>query len=186
MINQAIAKPAGITRIVYKEIVEGDRRKFEAQSNDAQTGGGARDLRFSPYEKFRPVFKRLLPNKDSKGIYSGQFHWMENGQERTSQAFFHPPTSVRPNEGRIANVDKCLPKNSLPPSSSGITILLLVQHDDGTVWVDFTTDQSLGSGGWHPSVSNAILGCLHARRGSNVSMCAFVDFESKEVFCNGE
>jgi hypothetical protein len=54
-------KPTGIKRIVYYEIVEGDFRKFQAVSNDAPTGGGARDLRFRQYEKFLEVLKRLFP-----------------------------------------------------------------------------------------------------------------------------
>ena len=38
--------------VVYKKIVDGDLRKFSATSNDTQTGGGARDLRFSPAAEF--------------------------------------------------------------------------------------------------------------------------------------
>lgn len=186
MMNQEIVNPAGITRIIYKEIVEGDRRKFEAQSNDAPTGGGARDLRFSPYATFQPIFERLLPNRDINGISSGQLYWRDGEQEKSSQAFFHPPTNARPNEGRLGNVDKCLPTNSLPPSTSGIAILLLIQRDDNRVWAQFTTDQSLESGAWHQSVSSTILDCLHARRWSNVSMVGFVDFDTREDYCNGE
>jgi hypothetical protein len=45
--DSALSKPpTAAARILYKEIVEGDLRKFRAESNDAATGGGARDLRF--------------------------------------------------------------------------------------------------------------------------------------------
>ena len=35
-----------VARILYREITEGDLRKVLAKSNDSDTGGGARDLRF--------------------------------------------------------------------------------------------------------------------------------------------
>ena len=47
--------------VVFKQLVEGDLRKFKAESNDADTGGGARDLRFRPYDRFDGAFERLFP-----------------------------------------------------------------------------------------------------------------------------
>jgi len=41
-----------VTRFVFKELKDGDLRKFTATSADANSGGGARDQRFSPYDKF--------------------------------------------------------------------------------------------------------------------------------------
>jgi len=176
----------GITRLVYKEIVRGDRRKFEAQSNDTPSGGGARDLRYSPYEKFVKVFERMLPTKDAKNICIGRFAWMEKGVRKSGDAFFHPPTGARGNEGRIASVDKYLPLYTLPSEDDGTTILIIYQIEDGTVWPCFTTDRSLASGGWHPAVSEIILKCLRAYRRSNVSCCGYIDYEFNEVFCNGK
>jgi len=184
--DAVLPKPAGIARIVYKEILEGDRRKFEAQSNDAQTGGGARDLRFRPYDKFLPVFERLFPDKDENDICVGRFTWMEGKKQDSNDAFFHPPTNARPNEGRIASVDKFLPLNSLPPQEDGTTILMIIQRDDGTVWPSFTTDVSLASGAWHEAVSNIVLTCLRAHRRAGVSCCGYIDYETSEVFCNGK
>lgn len=180
-------KPANVMRIVFKEIVAGDRRKFEAESNDDPTaGGGARDLRFRPFDKFGPVFSRMFPDVSDKGICRGRLHWVQNGKEHSGDAFFHPPTSARPNEGRLANVDRYLPVNKLPSEGTGTAILMLVQNDDGRVWPEFTTDRSLEKGGWHAQVRDMIVGCLRARRRANVSMVGFVDFETKESFCNGQ
>ena len=39
---------SNVKLIIYKKIVDGDLRKFSATSNDQPSGGGARDLRFSP------------------------------------------------------------------------------------------------------------------------------------------
>jgi hypothetical protein len=170
---------------VFKAIVAGDRRKFVAQSNDAPTGGGARDLRFSPYDKFALVFERMLPQKDEHGVCRGQFHWEENGQEKVGDAYFHPPTNARPNEGRLANVDKYLPKHSLPPEGQDDVILLILQENDGSVWPYFTTVESLKSDNWQVNLRDKILGCCEAKRPRHVTMSGFVDFETGEEFCNG-
>lgn len=176
----------GITRLVYKEIVRGDRRKFEAQSNDTPSGGGARDLRYSPYEEFVKVFGRMLPTRDANDVCTGHFTWIDKGAQKRGDAFFHPPTSVRPNEGRIASVDKYLPLDTLPSESEGTTILIIYQDKHGEVWPYFTTDRSLASGEWHPAVSELILKCLHAHRRTGVSCCGYIDYEFNEVFCNGK
>jgi len=180
-----LEKPAGITRIVYKKIVPGDLRKFQATSNDSPTGGGARDLRFSPFSRFGPVFRRLFSLNTDNGIYSGEFHSFEDGIEIIRPVHFYGPTSARPLEGRIANVDKCLPLHNIPPSSETV-ILLIIQQDDGTVWPHFTTHSSLSSDDWDPRVANVILNCFVADRRHGVSMVGFVDFETKEAYCNGK
>src|SRR4029079_6724773 len=61
--KNALAADSAVARVVFREIVPGDLRKVEADAQDAGTGGGARDLRFRPYEKFAPVFSVLLPER---------------------------------------------------------------------------------------------------------------------------
>lgn len=57
-----MANEAGqVARILYKELVEGDLRKLQAKSNDADTGGGARDFRFGSYKTLLPVIKQMFP-----------------------------------------------------------------------------------------------------------------------------
>lgn len=185
MTDVVLPKPTGITRIVYKEIVAGDLRKFKAQSHDTPSGGGARDLRFRPYSEFRKVFERMLPTIQPNGVFAGQFMWVENGIQKTGAAFFHPPTSARPNEGRIANVNKYLPQGSLPAENDSTIILMIVQRDDGSIWPCFTTTRSLESGGWHAAVSEPILNCLRARRRSGTSCSGYIDYVENERFCNG-
>lgn len=186
MTTEKVNKPSGIKRFVYKEIVEGDRLKFQAISNfDADAGGGARDLRFSPYDEFKLVFERMLP-KIINGVLQGRFNWMEGGKHVSNEAFFHPPTNARPNEGRIANIDRYLPGNKLPIAGEGIVILLIIQRDDDSVWISFTTDNSLINDTWHLGVSKTILDCLRSKRRENVSTVGFVDFEFGREFCNGK
>jgi len=181
------SEPAGIIRIVFKEILAGDRRKFEAASNyDPSAGGGARDLRFSPYDKFGPVFERMFSHKDARGVCCGKFYWVENDREHSGDSFFHPPTTARPYEGRIANVDKCLPTGSLPSEDNGTAILLLVEDCNNKVWPHFTTDHSLDTEDWNDIVKRIILNCLHGKRREGTSMVGFADFEHNEYFCNGK
>lgn len=184
--TKEVNRPRGVKRFVYKEIVEGDRLKFEAISNfDASAGGGARDLRFSPYDQFKLAFEKMLPNNNN-GVLEGRFNWMEGDKHVSKEAYFHSPTNSRPNEGRIANIDKYLPGNKLPAAGDGTVILLIIQRDDDSVWISFTTDNSLRSDPWHPEVKDTILRCLSARRRSNVSTAGFVDFEIGRVYCNGK
>ncbi|MCX7595482.1 MAG: hypothetical protein N2235_17340 [Fischerella sp.] len=186
MSNENTLAPSGIKRIIYKEIVDGDRRKFKARSNDSESGGGARDLRFRPFERLGQVFERMFPDKNDQGICVGRFYWVEDAQTVCKDAYFHPPTTSRPNEGRIANIDKYLPKNKIPAADGGNrVILLLVQRTDGTVWPSFTTERSLESGRWDRQVSEAILSGLHARRRAGVAATGFIDFEVGEVYHNG-
>ena len=64
--------------VVYKKIVEGDLKKFFAQSNITQSGGGARDLRFSPAKEFFSIFQRMFTHKEDDGTFTGYFNWSEN------------------------------------------------------------------------------------------------------------
>ena len=57
--------------VIYKKIVEGDLSKFTATSNITPSGGGARDLRFSPATEFFPVFQRMFTQNGP--ILSGYF-----------------------------------------------------------------------------------------------------------------
>lgn len=52
---------AQVARILYKEIVPGDLRKILAMSNDAVTGGGARDFRFGSFKTLLPVIRKMFP-----------------------------------------------------------------------------------------------------------------------------
>lgn len=107
---------AQIARILYKEIVPGDLRKILAQSNDSDTGGGARDFRFGSYKTLLPVIEQMFPHKVKENrkrdgvveeidVFKGEFYWRnESGQVERKDSFFEPPTDVRPSEGRIARV----------------------------------------------------------------------------------
>jgi hypothetical protein len=196
MDSSNLAKPKGVKRIVFKEIVAGDLRKFQADSNDAETGGGARDLRFRPYEEFEDVFRKLFPEirietrkRDGKKIKTeilvGKFYWVNSdGIEKSSEATFEPPTDARPGEGRIPVVHTYPPLNTTPPKNEGRIIALLIQRDDNKVWPHFATEKDLRSGQYDDEVAKHILQCLDASRGGRQVARGYIDFESKGGYCD--
>ena len=187
------APPAHVKRVVFKEIAEGDYRKFEAHSNDADSGGGARDLRFRPYEKFREVFLDLFPlvraaTRRRGGVDTevkvlvGRLYWPDGDTVASAEATFEPPTDARPNEGRIPVVHTYPPFSDLPSTNQGKVVLLLIQRDDDTVWPSFATEGSLRSGAWEPSVATPILASLKASRPTNQVARGYIDFARGTMF----
>lgn len=191
--DPAAPKPAGVKRLVFKEITEGDFRKFEAESNDADTGGGARDLRFRPYDPFEYIFSTLFPGvkkeqrvrsgkKVSVNVQVGQLHWDEHGREIAREVTFEPPTTARPDEGRIPIVHTYPPLRRFPPTNEGRMLLLFIQRDDDKVFAEFTTEKSLRSGAWEDQVATPILKSLGAKRGSGNLARGYLDFVSGKEY----
>lgn len=194
-------KPTGTVRVMYREVRIGDRRKFRAESNDADTGGGARDLRFRPYDQLESVFVKLFPEiierRRQRGgepvllpVLKGAFYWRGmDGKVRTLDSYLEPPTDARPNEGRIAKVHEysCFDEARVPLHKEGDPVLLLlVQNNKGEVWVHFATRSSLENDKrWDQSFAKEVVECIKARRSANTAITGYIDFESKERFCNG-
>lgn len=190
-----MASGTGIpARVLYRQIVEGDFRKFEARSNDSETGGGARDLRFRPYGKLKSTIELMFPqtvtettNTRTIQVAKGHFKWLDaKGVERSKDAFFYPPTESREGEWRLARVHEqpCF-TTRMPPTNQGKILVLLTQWDDGSVWPSFALEHDLQKNpDWNPVVAKALLDCLHARRHGRKVATGFYDFTSKEGFCN--
>jgi hypothetical protein len=183
-----------VARIVFKEVVPGDERKFRNDSVDTDTGGGARDLRFRPYDRFADVFERMFPEKRTETrkrggniqdteVLVGRFSWDLSGHVETDEATFETPTDVRAGEGRIPVVYKYPPLQQKLPVGEGRVVVLLIQRKDGSVWPHFASEKSLRSGDWEPQVASAILDCLQKKRGETRVARGFIDFETGEQFC---
>ena len=186
-------QPDTIRRIVYREIRDADRLKFTAQSNQADTGGGARDIRFSPYAQFGDVFARLFPEtrtisrkaNASTTIFVGKFNWLESGALKEMESVFEPPTKSRPTEGRLTKVHRYPCFGNLPDSNEGMVLMLLIQDANGSVWPAFATEQLLDDPGWNRNVADKILACIHAERPAT-AVAGYMDFETGQEFCNGK
>jgi hypothetical protein len=198
MSDKKPARPSGVKRIVYREIVDGDRRKFQARSTDTSSGGGARDLRFGSYEKFADIFRTMFPSnrvvKRRRGskqvdvkVLVGQLHWVEKRKNppqeviSSQEVIFEPPTDARRNEGRLTRVHTYPPLRVKLPTTQGRLVLLLVQRDDDSVWPEIVTEKSLRSGGWDDCVAGPILRSLDSTR-SNRAARGYMDFENGDTY----
>lgn len=193
--------PAGVARILYKEIVPGDLRKVVAESNDSDTGGGARDFRFGEFRKLEAIVRKMFPHpmkeqrrRDGKkveiDIFRGTFHWNFNGVDEHKEAYFEPPTSARQSEGRIARVHEqpCCALERIPKVGEGNKVLLLlVQQNDSSVWPHFVEETSLSEpGAWDPRVAMELLNCIRAQRAAKRAVIGYRDFTTGEGYCNGK
>ena len=190
-----------VARILYKELVEGDLRKLKAKSNDANTGGGARDFRFGSYKTLLPVIRLMFPQTVQEvrkrggqsvmiDVFKGAFFWSDaQGNIHRKDAYFEPPTDVRPTEGRITRVHEypCFDANSVEISAGNRILLLLIQRDDDSLWPYYVEEQSLHIPNvWHPVVATELLNCLNAVRPVNQAVIGYRDFISAAGYCNGQ
>lgn len=189
-----------VARILYKEIVTGDLRKIHAVSNDADTGGGARDFRFGSYQSIAATVMQMFPNPVVESrrrngvlvpttIYSGQFYWHQNGTVQTATSYFEPPTDARPAEGRITRVHEqpSLSTALMPtPTAGNRVFLLLIQLLDSTVWPFYAEEQTLRTAGlWDPQVASRMLQCIDSQRRADQAIIGFFDFTNGGAYCNG-
>lgn len=190
-----------VARILYKEIVQGDLRKIHAVSNDAETGGGARDFRFGSYQSIAATVMQMFPkpvieSRRRNGvlvpttIYSGFFYWRDQrGNVFQQNSYFEPPTDARPSEGRITRVHEqpCLSTALMPTPALGNRIfLLLIQLLDSTVWPYYAEEQTLRTAGlWDPRVADRMLKCIDSPRRVDQAVIGFFDFVNGGSYCNG-
>lgn len=197
--SSAATSPTGVARILYKEIVPGDLRKIIAESNDSETGGGARDFRFGEFAKLEPIIRKMFPHtirerrrRDGKNvevdIFRGTFHWNFAGVDEHKSVDFEPPTTARPSEGRITRVHEqpCFSLDRIPKhSAANRVLLLLVQRNDGSVWPHFIEETSLCEPGvWDARVAKEILDCIRGQRAANRVVIGYRDFKTGEGYCN--
>ncbi len=190
-----------MARILYKELVEGDLRKLDATSNDADTGGGARDFRFGDYRSLLPVIQQMFPQTVTKtrkrggqnvaiNVFQGTFSWYDgNGVVRSRDAFFEPPTDVRPTEGRITRVHEyeCFDDSKVQIGVGNRVLLLLIQLHDGSVWPYYAEELSLRTPGkWDAVVAKELLDCLDAQRPAGRAVIGYRDFTLPARYCNGK
>jgi hypothetical protein len=191
--------PTGVARILYKEIVPGDLRKIVAESNDSDTGGGARDFRFGDFGKLEPMIRKMFPhavkerrrrdgNNVEVEIFRGTFYWNFGGGDEHKDVDFEPPTSARPSEGRITRVHEqpCFAADRIPKVGAGDKVLLLlVQRNDDSVWPHFIEGSSLSiPGAWDARVARELLDCIRGKRAANKVVIGYRDFTTGDGYCN--
>lgn len=148
-----------VLRAVFYDIYPGDRLKLDAQSNVADTGGGARDFRFSPVEEFFPLFGLMLPDREvrtTRGrvagereveVLVGNVRWTDAAaqpNERQGRMTIWPANERRTTEARIGTVHKFgVSHLVLDDPNGGKSVFLLLQMANGELRMWFTTETSL-------------------------------------------
>ena len=192
----------GVRRIVFREISAADVKSAHAKSNEAKTGGGARDLRFV-HTEVGPVLAVLFPKtrteqRKRNGVQTGEtinygdLHWMEPAsdgsapQHKTVEIDYEPPTDSRPNMGRIPRTNQIPPINTPPQAGRGRVFALFLEDAQGLVWFHYAYEADLRTpGAWHPQVANAIIGCLdNPQRRQNISVEGYQDLTSNRGYCH--
>lgn len=197
------AAPRGVRRLVYKQLLEGDYRKLAAQSNDATTGGGARDLRF-PFAAFDNVFARLLPNRrvevrrragvpQDVALRWGPVFVDEQDETgtwvtRTFDMVWESPTDARGSEGRVARVHESPAARSLLEARDealGEVFVLFIQDDRGELRVHYAYEEDLRSGKWAEAVARPILTHLDGDRRQDRAVVGYIDFVDNFHYAHG-
>ena len=181
-----------VIRVLLQNIEDGDRRKFEARSNDSATGGGARDLRFRPETVFWPFFKKVFPHsrtekRRSKGveneieILTGTVHWQEKRCEKSATMEVWPSTNARPNEARIAKISSFGLYDLIKDDpAGGRSVFMLFQQMNGVIRLHFTTEISFRNDDWDPSIKKFAADWFLSGTKS-----AFIDLQSNERYPHG-
>jgi hypothetical protein len=176
---------SAVERLFFQELKDGDIRKIQAASNDAPTGGGARDLRV-PEAAFWEFFSRMLSGRSNRRsarrtveVLVSTVKWPVGEAEERRDLLIWPPQDKRPGEIRIAQVNRNFPSN-VP---SGRPFVLLVQLANGEIWGHYTTESALRSGNWDERIRRPILGCIDAAIGHS-SIRGFVDLRLGTSWCH--
>ena len=123
----------------------GDDLKLKARSNISKTGGGARDVRFGPWEEFETIVKVMFPKAITKStprkdpqtgkyarhatvVHVGTLVYQDqHGSAAQMAVEFWEPTGARSFEGRLAR--RTLPpfRPGTMPAGKGSVFMMLAQ-----------------------------------------------------------
>lgn len=176
-------------RVVYREILPGDIRKIREKSNDANTGGGARDLRFN-HKAFHPMFgKMFTQRKEVKRkrasvltevtIYEAELEYAPN---KTTKISYEPPTPSRPAEGRIPQISKLPPFENIPETPDDKVFALIVQDRSDKIHIHFALESELPDK-WNSQISKLILQCDSAAS-DRVATQGYYDLLTGKKYCH--
>lgn len=163
-----------IAEILFHEIADGDIRKFNAESNDAHTGGGARDLRFSL--KYGAVLDRLFSKeiiKEGQKAYRlGTFTYKDTDGKVKIQPSIHydfQPTDARPNELRICQLSKIPFFQNLPERhpDDGRLFVAFMRMTEGLPQMQFFTERQIINPDSNPLIAAEMRKAIQLTRKGN-------------------
>ena len=182
------SKPGRPVLVLFQQTRGATVRKARSISNDAPSGGGARDLRISPYRAFEPFMQRLFPNVrqvsrprgGTANVRWATATWGEG--DETTEVEYWPPTRARPTEGRIARISALAPLGD-PPQDAEQSFILFIRDDNEIVWIRYATVRGLVAG--MPEISEPIQRCLNNAKSRRIPT-GYIDLtpEGLGVWCN--
>lgn len=165
-----------IAEILFHEIVSGDIRKFNAESNDADSGGGARDLRFGL--RYGPVLNRLFsPEIVTEGGHEyrlGSFCYKDSNNEMHVQDNIHfapPKKGGKRREYRICQLNKVPFFQELPElqPDDGKLFIAFIRMTEGLPQMQFLTERQINDSKSNQYIATAMRDAVSsARKGTSV------------------
>lgn len=162
-----------IVEVLCREIREPEIKIINASSNDAPTGGGARDLRFTL--DYAPCLDRFFPSKITyergKPYRIGCFeHCYKDGTRRCENLkYAFRPTDSRPNEVRIAQINKADLFHDVPEigSGDGMLFIAFIRNAEGIPQVQYLTERQIEDPSSNSVIASAMREAIDSRRGDN-------------------
>lgn len=162
-----------IAEVLCHEITEADIKKINAVSNNADTGGGARDLRFNI--DFAACLDRFFPQEvtyEGRTPYRiGAFEHYDSAGKKVVEnvRYAFQPTDARPREVRIAQICKLRLFLDLPDVSQtqGMLFIAFIRKTEGIPQAQYLTESQIGADGGNPIIAAAMREALRKRKGNN-------------------
>lgn len=161
----------GVIEVLFHEITEADIKKINTESNDANTGGGARDLRFGI--EHSPCLDRLFSQEtvEERGIVYRvvSFDYIDrDGVRKTVEdvKYAFRPTNSRPSEVRIAQINKLPFFKDIPPDRGEDDILFMafIRMSHGNPQAQYLTQRQIENPASNPIIASALREALRTRR----------------------
>lgn len=166
-----------IVEVIGHEILEGDIKKAYAESNDASTGGGARDLRFP--KKYKPQLDRLF----SAGAHEyGRTEYMvcdfdavlSDGSKTLVSGLKYAlnPTAARPGEVRIAQISAHDFFKQMPhvADGDGALFVVFVRMSSGNPRMMFATQKQLNDPESDEVIAAAMRDSISSKRAGSAAI----------------
>ncbi len=91
--------------VFFKQVLPGDLEKYNTRASTSGTGGGARDLRISQANLFRPLLSQMIAEPSTDGRFTQATVLSKlGGNEVETPIELWRPTEARPNELRISRI----------------------------------------------------------------------------------
>ena len=181
------SSPAGIRRLIYYEVLDGDKLKAAAESNfDRSSGGGARDIRLPV--QFNGVLTEMFPEagtgRGNVDINIGSLVWGAGGKKTSrSEIELWPPTDSRSTELRISKINTLPPFSEIPADDTEHLFLVLVQDDVGDLRAHFVPIEILRSEAFYDRLVESIENCIGATDPRKRVM-GYIDFDLESEYCH--